>query len=117
MPSALRVSGLTSRLRVFLKNYSTLNVLKRLIFVIISIAIKGAYLTLLKKDLSYILAAIRAFLWNVRKMPDTLLTRKRVQSTRKVNDKEIEKHMIPYWNEIFALKKAWLTLKGDINWA
>jgi GT2 family glycosyltransferase len=106
-----------SRLRVFLKNYSTLNVLKRLIFVVMSISIKGIYLTLLKKDFRYFSAAIRAFFWNIRKIPDTLRTRKLVQSMRKVSDKEIEKHMIPYWNEIFALKKAWLTLKGDINWA
>jgi GT2 family glycosyltransferase len=104
-----------SRLRVFLKNYSLGRVLKRLPIVLLSIGIKGTYLSILKKDLSYILATLNAYWWNLHKLGDTLRARKLVQSSRKVSDREIEKHMIPYWNEVYALKKAWRALKGDVD--
>lgn len=82
--------------RVFLKNYSTRNVIKRISQFMTLLFGQATYLSLKYKNPLYLVASFRALAWNLRKLSDTLLARSRVQRHRKVSDREIEDNMIRY---------------------
>ena len=83
-----------NRIRIILKNYSMTNIFKRLPITIIIIFLRGIFLSIVTKKISYFNSFFIGFWWNIRNIENTLEYRKKIQKLRKVNDSEIEKHMI-----------------------
>jgi len=85
-----------NRLRVLIKNYA----LRTLFFVLpLTVVLKSAALPVqcaISFDLRYALSFLKAFTWNTLQLQNTLSMRKRLQSRRKVADKEIVRHMTAF---------------------
>jgi hypothetical protein len=85
-----------NRLRVLIKNYA----LRTLFFVLpLTVVLKSAALPVqcaISFDLRYALSFLKAFTWNTLRLRNTLSMRKRLQSQRKVADKEIVRHMTAF---------------------
>ena len=97
-----------NRIRTLLKNYSTINILKRLPVVIILILLRGVFISLATRKISYFLAVFRGFWWNITHTTNTLKIRKNIQQSRVISDSEIERYMLPKsieLNAIMSLKR------------
>jgi GT2 family glycosyltransferase len=99
-----------NRIRIMLKNYSKLNLIKRLPMTFFIIFLRGLFLSIKTKKISYLSAYFKGIFWNIKNFRNTLQYRKKIQKMRKINDIEIEKHMINYSIELSALK----TMMGQI---
>lgn len=80
-------------LRTIIKNYDTINLLKRLPIYFSLLTGEILYFTIRGK-FSLALADMKAILWNLLYLPETLLMRKRVQSMKKNNN--IDKILYPH---------------------
>lgn len=79
-------------LRIFLKNYEWLNILRYTPW-LYSIFILRIIVNALKGNLAPFEGFLKAQWWNIQVLPDTLKERKRIQSLRKLRDKEILSHI------------------------
>ena len=95
--------GQKNRIRTLLKNYSVKNILKRLPVVIIMILLRGIFMSITSKKISYFIAVFRGFWWNIMHVSNTMKIRKEIQHFRVVNDDEIEKYMLPKSIELNAI--------------
>ena len=77
-----------------IKNYSLINVVKRLPVVITLIFLRGLFLTLTTKKLTYVLSFFQGLWWNIIHIKNTLDYRKKIQKIRIVDDSQIERYMI-----------------------
>ena len=100
-----------NRIRTLLKNYSAVNVLKRLPIVIVLIVLRGIFMSLTTRKFSYFLAVFRGFWWNITHTTNTLKIRKRIQQFRVINDSEIERYMLQKSIEINAIMSLKQLLK------
>ncbi len=82
-----------NRVRVLIKNYELWNIITKMPKTIIIIVAAGVFLSILSRNAYYLLYSIKAFLWNLKKMKDTLLQRKYVQKLRRVRDNLILQYM------------------------
>jgi hypothetical protein len=83
-------------LRVFLKNYSTGNLIKRTPLSVILMIVEAAYLSFKYKNPLCLANFLKALVWNLRKLKYTLFARYQIQNGRNVSDSEIEKKMLRY---------------------
>ncbi|MEX2192367.1 MAG: glycosyltransferase family 2 protein [Nitrosarchaeum sp.] len=98
-----------NRIRTLLKNYSFVNVLKRLPAVIILILLRGIFMSISTRKGSYFLAVFRGFWWNITHAVNTMKIRKKIQHYRVINDDEIEKYMLPKsieFNAMMSLRRG-----------
>ena len=93
-----------NRIRTLLKNYSTKNIWKRLPITIIILILRGTYMTIKNKNISYFLAIMKGFFWNIAQINDTLKLHNEIQNLRILDEKEIEKKMIQESIELKAMK-------------
>lgn len=93
-----------NRIRTMLKNYSTKNVWKRIPITIGIIVLRGIFMSIKNKNISYFLAVFRGFFWNISHINNTLKVRRIIQKNRIINDNEIEKYMINHSIELEAVK-------------
>ena len=56
------------------------------------------------KNIAYLTAVFKGFLWNLIYLNNTLKFRKKIQKNRVVNDNEIEKNMINHSIELEGIK-------------
>ena len=92
-----------NRIRTLLKNYSAVNVLKRLPVAIVIILLRGVFMSLTTRKFSYFLAVFRGFWWNIMHTTNTMKIRKKIQQSRVINDSEIERHMLQKSIELNAI--------------
>jgi len=83
-----------NRMRVLLKNYSLKNIIRRLPTVLGLIILRGTLMSIKTRNPFYFTSAFKGIFWNALYLRDTLNHRKKIQKYRKVNDQDIEKHMI-----------------------
>lgn len=83
-----------NRMRVLLKNYSLKNIIRRLPIVLGLIILRGTLMSIKTRNPLYFTSAFKGIFWNALYLRDTLNHRKKIQKYRKVNDHDIEKHMI-----------------------
>jgi GT2 family glycosyltransferase len=93
-----------NRIRIIIKNYSFRTLFRRLPIVIFLIQMRALLLTFLNKNPGYLVAFMKGLLWNGLMLSSTLRERYRLQSMRSVDDKEVEKFMLPYSIELSSLK-------------
>lgn len=93
-----------NRIRTMLKNYSTKNVWKRIPITMIIIILRGIFMSIKNKNISYFTAVFRGFFWNISHIKNTLKVRKSIQKNRIIDDNEIEKYMINHSIELEAAK-------------
>ena len=93
-----------NRIRTLLKNYSTVNVWKRIPVALMMILLRSIYMSIKNKNSTYFFYAIRGFFWNITNLKNTINARKIIQKNRIVSDQEIEKHMIKKSIELIAMK-------------
>jgi GT2 family glycosyltransferase len=93
-----------NRIRTMLKNYSTKNIWKRIPISIVMIILRGIFMSVKNKNISYLTAVFKGFLWNLMYLNNTLKFRKKIQKNRIVNDNEIEKNMINHSIELEGIK-------------
>jgi GT2 family glycosyltransferase len=95
-------------LRVMMKNYS----FRALVFVLpltIILALSRSIITsVVSLHLSEPYGVLKALVWNIVHLRSTLTRRRCIQSKRKVSDREIWSHILPYSLSIrFRLKEVW----------
>jgi len=83
-------------LRVFLKNYSSRNLLKRAPLSVALALIEAAFLSFRYKQPVFLSTPLQAVIWNLKMLKNTLMARYQIQMARKVFDNEIEKAMLRY---------------------
>jgi len=83
-----------NRIYVCQKNYSKRNSLSRIPFTVSLIFINAVFYELSRKPKGYIKKFIKALLWNLINLRSALDEQKKVQSTRKIMDKEIDKYLL-----------------------
>ena len=93
-----------NRIRTMLKNYSTKNIWKRIPISIAMIFLRGIFMSIKNKNISYFTAVFKGFFWNLSYLNNTMQFRKKIQANRIVNDKEIEKYMIKHSIELEGIK-------------
>jgi GT2 family glycosyltransferase len=92
-------------LRTLLKNYSVKSLLK-LILVFLALEFAESIFISLKTNNAYIIVAyVKASLWNLMSLRYTIIARKRVQSSRVVDDDEIMRKMMRGSAKLFFLLK------------
>ena len=94
-----------NRIRTLLKNYSTINVWKRIPIALIMIILRSIYMSIKNKNKIYFFDALRGFVWNIGKFNNTIQARRIIQKHRIVKDEEIEKYMMKKSIEFHAIKK------------
>ncbi len=94
-----------NRIRVMLKNYSSKNIIKRLPIALVLIILHGTFMAVKTKKISYVGLAFKGMFWNILKMRDTLIERRRIQSFRAVNDEHIERKMIKKSIELESIRQ------------
>lgn len=93
-----------NRIRVLIKNYETINLIKRLPIALILEFLTAVTFCIYLKNMSFLGAFFSGIFWNFKHFRGTLNERKHIQSVRKVDDKIIEKYMIPYSLELASIK-------------
>ena len=101
-----------NRIRVLTKNYSGLNILKRLPQVVVLIEFRAILLTTVNKNPNYLSAVMKGFVWNLRHLSETLKQRHIIQHSRRVTDGEIESFMQPYSIELWGFRNYSLQTKN-----
>jgi len=94
-----------NRIRVLLKNYAASNILKYFPRTVALIVLRGLLLSLVNKNVRYIVALFGGFLWNIKNLRDTQLKRLRIQHFRTVPDKNILANMLFHSIEIAYFKR------------
>lgn len=93
-----------NRIRTMLKNYSYINILKRLPITIVLIFLRGLFMSVVTKHSSYILAVFHGLWWNIAHIKSTIKHRRGIQKMRLLDDKMVEKYMIKHSIELAAMK-------------
>ena len=93
-----------NRIRTMLKNYSRKNIWKRIPISMIIIFLRGIFMSIKNKNISYLTAVFRGFFWNLLHINNTMKVRKIIQKNRIIDDNEIEKYMINHSIELKAAK-------------
>lgn len=90
---SVQFNSYKNRIRTYIKNFSTLELIKMLpIHIIVCIGIATVYVFMGKKNVSF--AILSAILWNVVHISETIKKRKLVQNKfRKIKDKEYLKYV------------------------
>ncbi len=99
-----RYAHARNRFRLLLKNYSCYNLLKRLPVVFLIVNLRALFLSFRNKNSLYITEFLKGILWNLKVLKGTLQLRQKIQTMRKVSDKQIEKYLITYSLELWSLK-------------
>lgn len=94
MPTYIFYHNSKNRIRIALKNYSGVNVFKRVPIIVVLIFLRGIFQSIAARRSSYFFLSLKALWWNVIHFQNTLTYRKKIQKLRLVSDKEIEKYMI-----------------------
>lgn len=81
-------------LRTLLKNYEIKNLFLILPRYFVIEVMEIGFFLFFQRDLKIVLALLKAFLWNLINLPDTLRERAKVQKMRVVKDEEILKKMV-----------------------
>lgn len=97
-----------NRLRVLIKNYSIITLLKYLPQTIILIVLRGLLSSLVNRKVGYISAGVYGLFWNLKNLKNTLMERHKIQRLRKVRDDRIVHSMVNYSLEITYLKRLLL---------
>jgi len=106
MPNIIDVSYrlYEDNLRTFIKNYSELFLFKRIVIFILFLLGRAIYCSIpYRKPMVYSLT--KAFFTSLKDFRGIWLEHLKVQSTRRVSDDEIERHMLPYPAEIYFWRK------------
>lgn len=93
-----------NRIRTLLKNYSTINIWKRVPIALAMIMLRSIYMSIKNKNKKYFFDALRGFAWNIIKLRNTVKARRIIQKNRVVDDDEIEKHMEKESIELKAMR-------------
>lgn len=93
-----------NRIRTMLKNYSTKNVWKRIPISIVMIFLRGIFMSVKNKNISYFTAVFRGYFWNILHFSNTMKFRKEIQKNRIIDDSEIEKYMISHSIELVGIR-------------
>jgi GT2 family glycosyltransferase len=81
-------------LRTLLKNYSLKSLLKLLpAFLALELA-ESIFILFKTRDAHFIIAYIKAALWNIMNLKDTIIARSRIQSSRVIDDDEVMRRMM-----------------------
>jgi len=83
-------------LRTLIKNYSFSTFWRLFPISLMLIIIESVAILLTVRDPYLPMAVIRAILWNITNLNDTLILRKQIQNTRVIDDKEILRIMAPF---------------------
>jgi GT2 family glycosyltransferase len=83
-------------IRVFIKNYSIGNALKRIPQSISLMFMESTYVAFKFRNPYYLLTVLKAALWNLQKFNDSFIARSKVQKLRRISDSEIEGYMLHY---------------------
>jgi len=95
-------------LRSILKNAGTCLLLEMLSrFFIIKTA--GIILFLITGRIKVSIGLLKAILWNVRYLPETLVEHKKIQESRKVPDKEVKNLLVKRSLEMEMFKQGYLS--------
>jgi hypothetical protein len=92
-----------NNLRALIKNYS-LSYLVWTLPISILLALGEAYLYLLRGNVSGFIAIHKALYWNCTHIGNTLAARKKIQSSRKVDDDEIFKNVVKLISKFESFK-------------
>lgn len=93
-----------NRFRMLLKNYSYYSLIKRLPISISVVQLRALFLSFRNRTPKYLTGFIQGLFWNLGKLRGTLIERYKIQNTREVGDKFIEKYLLPYSVEVWGLK-------------
>lgn len=94
-----------NNIRTLLKNYQTLSLLFVLpLYFLINLAEVLFYLVMFKFKVIYLY--LKAYIWNLVNLDDTLEERRKVQKARKVSDKQLMKKMYFGSGKLFAFRKV-----------
>ncbi len=93
-----------NRIRTMLKNYSMKNVWKRIPISIVMIFLRGIFMSIKNKNISYFIAVFRGYFWNILNFSNTMKFRKEIQKNRIIDDYEIEKYMINHSIELEGIR-------------
>lgn len=94
-----------NRIRILVKNYSKLNVIKRLPIAIFLVFVRSIALSFLNKNPQYLLCFFKGLLWNALNLRDTLRKRYKTQSLRRKTDADIAKYMLQYSIELLSFRE------------
>jgi GT2 family glycosyltransferase len=95
-----------NRIRVFIKNYSMQRIFTRLLVVVCLILGGAFFFAIRNRRVRYVECCLRAFGWNLKMLPNTLVERSLVQGRRVRNDLLIVKSMSQQSIDICVLKRA-----------
>ena len=94
-----------NRLRVLLKNYNVNSLLKYFPQTMALIIFRGVLSCLVNRNVYYLSALVKGFLWNIKNLRGTFLKRLEIQQLRKVTDENILAFMLPYSLEFAYFKR------------
>lgn len=102
-------------IRMILKNYENSNILKYMPFALI-FNVMGGLLVLFKKgSISALIGIIMGFAWSILFLPETLKERSRVQSSRRVEDKDLFDKIMISTNIFYIYKLYFKTAETTIS--
>ena len=93
---AMRYNTNREKLRVLMKNYSLSNLLKRIPLSVILILAESLFLAVKFGAPLYITKSLSAIGWNISNLKNTLTIRYKIQYSRTISDREIERKMLHY---------------------
>jgi len=82
-----------NRIRILIKNYSTKNIVWILPITILLEFFLSSLVSIYRRNFKYFYSFLKALVWNIKNLEDTLKKRDFVQSKRKIDDEQILKHM------------------------
>lgn len=94
-----------NRLRLLIKNYSTLTFLKYVTQSLTLISLRGVLSSATNRDIRYMAALTKGLYWNIANLRDTLTKKYSVTSIRKRSDGSVQEFMAPHSLEITYFKK------------
>jgi GT2 family glycosyltransferase len=93
-----------NRIRVLIKNYSKLNIAKRVPTAIFLVFARSWMLSLVNKKPQYLVSFVKGLFWNLYILSDTLRERWFVQSLRRKSDDEVAKYMLRFSVELSSFR-------------
>jgi GT2 family glycosyltransferase len=95
--------------RIFIKNYSLINVLKYLpIYLFVALA-RGVFNAVFRRNPATLTGLVASLWWNMKLLPDTLKERKRIQgSFRKLSDNQLKSKIFINKSLFIIFKNTWL---------
>jgi GT2 family glycosyltransferase len=91
-----------NRIRILLKNYSVLTLLRKIPITLSLIFARSIFLSAINKKPQYITHYFKGIVWNLSILSDTISERKRIQKLRAKSDSSIQKYMLPSSIELKA---------------